>query len=174
MATTFKPLYSAASAAYTINPENVATSATFIGGVESGVYSNTSFLDEDVLVSGLWTAGTTPTTNTNAIAWCIPPLTDDTAGTRTWPDVFDGTASAETVTSAGVLATIGQIIGGMQIDSTTSNRSYWSAPTSIAERFGGAVPPSHVLFVAHNSGVNSNTTAANHAWHALRVQRQGV
>lgn len=174
MATTFKPLYAAGSAAYTISPENVASSSTFTAGVESGVYSNTSNLDEDVLVSGLWTAGTTPTNNTTVQCWCVPPLTDDLAGTRTWPDVFDGTASAETVTSAGVLATLGQVVGAMQIDSTTSNRGYWSAPASIAERFGRIVPPSHVLYVSHNTGVNSNTTAGNHAWYALRVQRQGV
>lgn len=174
MSTTFKPLYSAGSAAYTISPENIATSATFVAGVESSVYSNTSHLDEDVLVSGLWTSGTTPTANTTVQCWCVPPLSDDTAGTRVWPDVFDGTANAETVTSAGVLATLGQIVGAMQVDSATSNRGYWSAPTSIAERFGWVLPPSHVLFVAHNTAVNSNATTGNHAWYALRIQRQGV
>lgn len=174
MATTYKPVYVAGSTAYTISPENVATSSTFTGGVESGSVSNISNLDLDYLVSGLWTAGTTPTANTSVQAWAVPPLSDDLSATVTWPDVFDGTASAETVTSAGVLTTLGQVVGGMNVDSATSNRAYYSVPTSLAQRFGWVLPPRHVLFVAHNSGVNSNTTTANHAWYYLRIQTQGV
>lgn len=174
MATTFKPLYSAGSTAYSISPENVASNSTFIAGVQSASVSNISNLDEDLLISGLWTSGTTPTGNTMALCWAVTPLSDNLTGTLIWPDAFGATSAARSVTSAGILATLGQVVGSMQVDSTTTARGYWSTPTSLAERFGWVPPPTHVIYVAHNSGVNSNTTTANHAWYYLRVQRQGV
>lgn len=173
MSTTYKPLYAATGTAYTISPDNVASSSTFVAGVESGAYSNTSNLYSDVIVSGLWTCGTTPTTNTSANVYVVPAHTDNIAGTVTWPDVFDGTASAETVTSAGVLAGLAYAAGSVYVDSTTSNRAYYFRQFSIRTLLG-FMPTNHVLFVAHNSGVNSNTTAGNHAWYPTGVNDQSV
>lgn len=153
-----------ASSTITIAPENVASSATFVAGVESGAYDNTSNKDVDVLIGGTWTVGTTPTINTQVLIYVIAARDD----TPTWPDVFDGTSSAETATSAGVLAGFGRLAAVLTVDATTSNRVY-DCLFSVAQLFGGVLPPKFVLFITHNTGVNSNSTAGNHVWKATGI-----
>jgi hypothetical protein len=162
--------YPAGTSAITISPENVATSSTFVGGVESDSISNVSNLDLDHQICGRWTCGTTPTVNTQVQIWVVPCLEDDLSSTVTWPDVFDGTASAETVTSAGILQGLGRLLGVLSVDTTTSNREYQLAKTSVAALFGGFLPTRYVLFITHNTGVNSNSTAGNHEWTIQRVR----
>jgi hypothetical protein len=58
---------------------------------------NTTELAFDFYVSGKITVGTTPTINTEIRLYLVGSY-DGT----TWPDVFDGTPSAETVTTAGL------------------------------------------------------------------------
>lgn len=154
-----------ASSTITINPENVASSSTFVAGVESDVYDNTTNKDVDVLIAGTWTCGTTPTANTQVLIYVVA-VRDDTP---TYPDVFDGTHSAETVTSFGVGQGFMKLGGVLNVDSTTSNRAYDCAPFSVAQLFGGVCPSKFVLFVTHNTGVNSNSTAGNHVWKATGI-----
>src|SRR5215831_17971390 len=101
----------------TINPENVATSSTFVAGVESDAVSNITNLDVDHLITGTWTCGTTPTVNTQVQIWVVAPMQDNLGGTVAWPDVFDGTHSAETVTSAGILQGCARLAGVLNVDS---------------------------------------------------------
>lgn len=150
----------AASATITIAPENVASSSSWTAGVESGVVDNSTNKYVDALVSGVWTCGTTPTANTTVNIYAYAQQDD----TPTYQDVFDGTSSAETVTSAGVLAGVLRLLGVLTVDATTSNRAYALAPTSVAQAFGGVLPQRWGLFIAHNTGVNSNSTAGNHVW----------
>lgn len=154
-----------ASSTITIAPENVASSSTFLAGVESAVYDNTSNKDVDVLIAGTWTAGTTPTANTQVLVYVFS-VRDDAP---TYPDVFDGTSSAETITSAGVGRGFLRLGGTADVDSTTSNRAYDIGPFSVAALFGGTLPPKFCLFITHNTGVNSNSTAGNHVWKATGV-----
>lgn len=147
-------------AAITIAPENVASSSSFVAGVESDAVSNATNKYVDALVSGFWTCGTTPTANTQVNIYVYAQHDD----TPTYQDVFDGTSSAETVTSAGVLSGVVKLLGTLTVDATTSNRAYYLAPTSVAARFGGVLPKRWGLFIAHNTGVNSNSTAGNHGW----------
>lgn len=172
MSTTFKPLL-AASAAITISPENVASSTGRLAGVESDVISNISNLFDDVLVSGQWTAGTSPTVGTQVDVWVYAPQSDDLSSTVTYPDVFDGSASAETVTSANVRNAGLRLLASIVIDAT-SNRVYNLAPTSIAALYGGNMPTRWGLFISHDTGVNSNSTAGNHIWKYVGIQYQGV
>ena len=155
-----------ASTTITIAPQNVASSTTFVAGVESDVYDNTTNKDVDVLIGGVWTAGTTPTANTQVRIYVVAARDD----TPTWPDVFDGTSSAETVTAAGVLNGAAKLAAVLDVDTNTSNRAYECAAFSVAQLFGGALPPKFVLFIAHNTAVNSNTTAGNHVWKATGVR----
>lgn len=150
----------ASYATFTISPENVASSSSWTAGVESTAIDNSTNLYVDALVAGMWTCGTTPTANTEVRVYVYAQQDD----TPTYQDVFDGTGSAETVTSAGVLSGVVKLLGTMYVDATTSNRVYYLAPTSVAERFGGVLPKRWGLFIAHNTGVNSNTTAGNHVW----------
>lgn len=167
---TIKVSYPAGTQTITIAPENVATSSTFVAGVESDAVSNISNLDVDHLVSGRWTCGTTPTANTQVQIWVVAPIADDLSSTTTWPDVFDGTSSAETATSAGVLQACGRLGAVINVDSNTSDRKYDVAPFSVASLFGGQLPPRYAIFITHNTGVNSNSTAGNHLWRYQRVQ----
>lgn len=135
---------------------SLGSSATFVAGYESAVIDNSSNLDDNIIVSGHYTVGTTPTINTQILGWIIP-WEDDTP---TWPDVFDGTESAETVTSAGVLSGFGYSAFTLNVDATTSNRVY--AFNFSILRICGFVPKKSVLFSAHNTGVNFNSTGGNH------------
>lgn len=144
----------------TISPENVASSSDFTAGVESAAIDNSTDKFVDVLVSGTWTSGTTPTAGTQVNAFVYAQQDD----TPTYPDVLDGTASAETMTSAGVMSGALKFLGSLNITTNTSNRAYYLAPTSVAQLFGGIMPKRWGLFISHNTGVNSNSTAGNHAW----------
>jgi hypothetical protein len=149
----------AASATITVAPENVASSSTFVAGVESGVIDNTSNKYVDAMVGGTWTCGTTPTINTQVLIY-VGSVRDDTP---TYPDVFDGTSSAETLTSAGVGSGFLKLAAVLTVDATTSNRVY-DCVFSVAQLFGGVMPLKWFLFITHNTAVNSNSTSGNHVW----------
>ena len=150
----------ATPATITISPENVASSSTWTAGVESTAIDNSTNLYVDALVSGKWTCGTTPTANTTVGVYVYAQHDD----TPTYQDVLDGTSSAETVTSAGELSGVVRLLGTLNVDAATSNVTYFLAPTSVAQCFGGILPKRWGLFISHNTGVNSNTTAVNHEW----------
>lgn len=172
MSTTYKPLYTA-TATITIAPQNIASSATFVAGVESDVISNISNLYDDVIISGLWTCGTTPTANTVVQIYVYTPRTDDLSSSVTYPDVIDGTSSAETFTSVGVLSGALWFLGSLLVDTNTSDRAYYLRGTSLFDAIG-FMPTRWGLFVTHNSGVNSNTTAGNHVWSYSPQNMQSV
>jgi hypothetical protein len=171
----FKVKYPASNAdttAITISLASLASSSSLLAGQEATAVVNTTNLDEDHLVGGVITVGTTPTTNTRIEIWAVMPR-KIASGTATWPDVFDGTDSAETITAAGIKAAICRLLGTILVDSTTSNRAYDFAPASIRDAFG-EMPPTYTIFVTHNTGVNLNSTAGNHEIHYHRVQSQSV
>jgi len=153
-----------ASSTITIAPQNIATSSTFVAGVESDVYDNTSNKDQDVIIGGTWTCGTTPSSNSQCLIY-VGAIRDDAP---TYPDVFDGTSSAETLTSAGVGRGFLKLGATIDIDSSNSNVAY-PVLFTVAQLFGGICPPKFFLFITHNSGVNSNSTAGNHVWKATGV-----
>ncbi len=148
----------AASSALTISPASLATSSTWLAGVESDAVDNTSNKYLDYLLAGKLTVGTSPTANTEIRAYVVALIEDST-----WPDVFDGTSSAETVTSAGVGSGFLKLASVMTVDATTSDRTYYFGPMSVASLFGGACPKKWVAFVTHNTGVNLNSTGGNQA-----------
>lgn len=142
----------------TISPASLATSSDFTAGRESTAVDNSTDKYVDVLVSGKVTVGTTPTANTTINVYVYAQHDD----TPTYQDVFDGTDSAETVTSSGVLNGVVRLLGVLTVSATTSDRTYFLAPTSVAQIFGGIMPKRWGLFVSHNTGVNLNATAGNH------------
>lgn len=148
----------AASSAVTISLASLATSATWVAGRESSEVDNTTNKYLDYLLAGKVRVGTTPTASTEIRVYVVG-LLDDT----TWPDVFDGTDSAETVTSEGVRDGFAKLAAVMRVDATTSDRDYPFGPVSVAALFGGACPKKFVVFVTHNTAVNLNATAGNHS-----------
>lgn len=157
MASPVKVAY-AASTSLTITLAGLATSSTLLTGRSSILVDNTSNLYIDYLVGGQITVGTTPTINTQINVWAIGELND----TPTWPDGFDGTDSGKSVTSTGVGYGYLKSVQQLSVDSTTSNRAYPFGPVSLKQLYGGSLPAKFLLFVAHNTGVNLNSTGGNH------------
>lgn len=156
-----------ATATLTIAPQNIATSSTFVAGVESDAFSTTA---TDYEITGTWMSGTTPTANTQVQLYAVFPVTDDAAGSVTWPDVFDGTSSAETATSVGVLLSFAVLIATVFVDTNTSARAYPFRCASLAYACGGRIKMSKcVFFLTHNTGVNSDTTAGNFKLYATAI-----
>lgn len=151
------------SSAVTIDPSSLATSGTLTAGRESTAIDNTSNLYIDYLLAGKITTGSSPTADTR-IQICVVGIMEDS----TWPDVFDGTDSAETVTNAGIKNSICRIAADILVDAT-SNQAYPFGPISVAALFSGTLPKKFVVFVTHNTNVNLNATAGNHTIYVTPV-----
>ena len=139
-----------------ISIASLASDTNLLAGVESAAVDNTVDGRRDFWVSGKITTGTSPTASRQIEVWAIGSI-DGT----TWPDVFDGTGSAETISLAGVKASICRFVANMATTST-SDEDYYFGPVLMSSVFGGDIPPKFVLFVTHNTAVNLNATAGNH------------
>lgn len=146
------------STALTNAVASLASSSNWLAGYESDVVDNTTNKYLDYSFEGKVTVGTTPTASTEIRIYVVASF-DGT----TWPDVFDGTTSAETVTSAGVGSGFLKLAAVLLCDSTTSDRAYWYS-FSVASLFGGICPAKFLLFTTHNTGVNLNATGGNHTF----------
>lgn len=144
----------------TCSVASVASSSTWVAGQESNEIDNTSNKYDDALVQGKITVGTTPTASTLILVYVWG---SDTSAATTNLDTIDGVDSTETLTSAGVRDGFLKLAAQINVDATTSNRSYWFGPFSVAELFG-QVPRFWGLFVTHNTGANLNSTAGNHSF----------
>lgn len=147
----------AATASNTITLASLATSSTLVAGQEGSSVSNSSNLYLDYFLSGQITTGTSPTVSTYIETWVIAALDD----TPTWPDVFDGTDSAETVTTRNQLFSYGAPVN-TSIVTATSDVKYPFHGVSLASLFGGLCPRNFVPFVVHSTAVNLNSTSGNH------------
>lgn len=161
---------STSSVAVTITLASLGSGAqgVFTSGRESTAISNETNLDLDHILSGRITTGTSPTASRSINVYVAAPVSMS-SGTPTWPDVLDGTDSAETFTSANVMNGIVKLAASMTTDST-SDRTYSFSGVSVASLFGGVLPPEYVVYVAHDSGVNLNATGSNHEISYFRVQ----
>lgn len=158
--------------AVSITLASLATDANKLTGREATAVDNRTNLDLDHLVGGWIKLGTSPTASKTVEVWAIAPL-KGASGTFTWPDVFDGTDSAETITSANVKAAgFLRLVASMTTDATTGLVLPFG-PVSIKSLFG-SMPPLWTLFLTHDSGVNFDSTEGNHYIGYHRVQAQSV
>lgn len=175
MATDIKVKYpSTSSVDLTITLASLATgsSGVFTAGQESTAVDNTSNLDLDHLLSGKITTGTTPTVSRSINVYAYANLSS-ASGTPAYPDVLDGSDSAETFTSANVMNSAVKFVASITVDAT-SDRAYYFGPVSIASLFGGVLPKFWGVYVAHDTAVNLNATAGNHKLSYERIQSQTV
>ena len=156
-----KASYPAASDV-TITLASLASDTNLLAGRESTAVDNSSNLYLDYLISGKITTGTSPT------AASIQVWTVGSWDGTTWPDVFDGTSSAETITSADIKNALCKSVAILPTNNT-SDRTYSFTGVSMKTVFGGVLPSQYVLFVVHNTGVALNGTAGNH-----ELRYQGV
>jgi hypothetical protein len=134
---------------------SLASDTNLLAGYESAIIDNTSDGFEDIILSGKVTAGTSPTASRQIEVWAVAW---DSNG---WPDVFDGTTSAETITSADIKNALCKPVAVMSTNNT-SDRPYFFTGVSAKRVFDGVLPSKFVLFTVHNTGVNLNATAGNH------------
>jgi hypothetical protein len=136
-----------------------------LAGIESSVIDNTTDGFDDILLSGKTTTGTSPTAARQIEVWAVAW---DGAN---WPDVFDGTTSAETITSSDIKNAICKPVAILATNNT-SDRTYHYSGVSARAVFGGELPSKFVLFQVHNTGANLNATAANHEHSYMGVYNQ--
>jgi len=153
--TDYLPTYRA-SASVTNAIEGLATSSTLLAGYESATVDLSSTKSIDLWLSGVTTVGTTPTANTRIEHHVVSEIADGV-----WPDVFDGSTGAETITSQGIKDTTCKRLVSLNVDANTSNRAYPYTKRSVAVLFGLFVPSKFVVFTTHNTAVNLNATGSN-------------
>jgi len=146
----------ASSSNISISLASLASDTNLLAGVESAAIDNIVDGRRDFWISGRVTTGTSPTASRQIEVWAVGSI-DGTL----WPDVFDGTGSAETISLAGVKASICRFVANMATTST-SDEDYYFGPVLLSSVFGGDIPPKFVIFVTHNTAVNLNGAAGNH------------
>ena len=141
----------------TMDLSALASSATWVAGVESNEIDNTSNKYIDAIVQGAFIVGTTPTVNTflNVYVWG----SDISLATRAI-GALDGTSSGETITTT-VAAVSLALAHQSSILVNTSDTTYITKPFSVAQLFGGIMPKFWGLFVAHNMTAALKTDAGN-------------
>lgn len=140
-----KLVYAASANEATLTALNsLASSSTWLVGWESTAIDNTANLYEDYRVTAKITAGTTLTIG--ELRLYLVGILDDTP---TFPDVFDGTASTETVTTAGIRDAICKLGASTATTATNSVVYYLDCP-SVAQVFGGYLPKKFVVFITHS------------------------
>lgn len=173
MATAVKISYPVASAntvAITCSVASLASSTSWAGQASTAV-DNTTNNDLDHLVSGSIKLGTSPTGGQVSVYAYAP--TKIASGTPTYPDSITGTDAAKTMTSANVAnASLAWLWTG-NVDAVTG-RVLDMPPRSVAQAFGGTLPPFWGLFVTQSSGAALDSTAGNHFFHYARIQAQTV
>ena len=138
----------------TITLASLAYDGNLLQGRESAAITNSSgYLD--YLISGKITNGTSPGAGAIEV-WAVGSV-DGT----TWPDVFDGTDSAEIVSSTSVKNEVCKLVSSIA-NYNISNYAQYFGPVSLASIFGGTLPKAFVIFVINGSGVALNATASNH------------
>lgn len=139
----------------------LASSPSFSAGRESTQIDNTSDLYVDAIVFGEVTVGTTPTADTSIIVYVWgSDRSLQTAGNEI--DALDGTDSDETLANTGILNAAFHVGATIAVLHTTSDVTYHIKPFSVADLFGGVMPPYWGLYVAHNTGTALNSTSTNH------------
>lgn len=158
---TITPSYAAkATITCAVHTTPLASSASFVVGRESTEIDNSTNKYVDALVEGKVTVGSTITANTNIQIWVYASF--HTVMSTVAIDTLDGTDSDETIVSAGVRGSGMRLGANIDVDTTTANQTYWFAPFSVAQLFGGNMPEQWGIFVTHNTGSALNSTSGNH------------
>jgi hypothetical protein len=144
---TVQPVYGAFTALTFTSLNSLGSSSTFVAGAQpTAPTSNNTSLYDDAVCTGQILVGTSPTSGTQIYIYAFAALD----ATPTWPDVFGGTDSAQTITSVGVGQGFLKLGAALNVDSTTTNRAYPFYFT-IAQLFG-YMPRDVGFFVTHNTG----------------------
>jgi hypothetical protein len=149
--TTATPLYGTPTA-MTMTLASLASDTNLVAGRESTAIDNGSIDAIDILIGGKVTTGTTPTTARQIEVWVYAS--------------YDGTEYSGTATGSDANLTPGEktCMRLLTVIPTvaTSDKAYKWGPFSVAQAFGGSVPPKVGVYIVHNTAVNLNSTGGNH------------
>lgn len=148
-----KKLTYAASAAQTqTNLDGLAASATHVAGWEGTAIDNSSNLYLDYIINVKIQVESSGLTAGEIRLYLVAELED-----ASWPDVFDGTESTETVTSVAIRDAICRL-AAVTATSTDASRVYYLNCPSVATVFGGVVPRKFVPFITQSTVAALETT----------------
>lgn len=152
---TTKVAYGASSLLTFTSLSALAASATWVAGAESSVVDNSSALNIDYLLAGNFKTGAANAKIGKLEVWVVS-LLDDT----NYPDVFDGTDSAETWSSVDAKNSGAKLAAVINASVATNDAVYPMAPVSVAALFGGICPRKFCVFVTHDLQTSTNALAA--------------
>ena len=147
-----KVAYGASSALTQVNLDALASSATWVAGWESDAIDNSSNLYTDYIINATLTVESAGLAAGEIRMYLVAEMND-----TTWPDVFDGTESAETVTDTEIRDAICRIAAYTATDTTASRVYYLNCP-SVAAVFNGTVPRKFVIFITQSTGAALEST----------------
>lgn len=139
--------------------DSLASSATLVAGNQSPVVTNTG--DNHLLSVRLKANASAPTAG-KAEVWVIPVW--DIAGTDTYPDVFDATGGAKTVSHRNVLSQCGECVQTFET-TADANRVYETSGIDLESIFG-TCPEKYVVFTVHSmvTALNATASAGGQVW----------
>jgi len=138
---------------------SLPTSATLITGRQTAVIDNSSNQYIDMQLMGQIMTGTSPTVNTTIalFAWSVIKRV---AGASTYPRAGTTQLTATEAARTWVLDQLPPLIWSTNVNAT-SDTSYPINVRSVAQIFGGVLPQFFGFYLAHSTGVDLNSTAAN-------------
>jgi hypothetical protein len=145
----------------------LASDTNLLAGRESDQIDNTSDLDIDHLITGVITmSSTTPTAGRVVQVWAYS-FEQLLINFGFAPSPFTGADSNRSAPSANWRDSALRLLW-MTVTDAAANRNYYMPATSIAQAFGGTMPPMYGLWVVQSSG----QTLAGGSLFATRVQAQ--
>lgn len=140
-----KAAYAASSDLTVTNLAGLAASSTWVAGWESDAIDNTTNLYLDYAIEAEITVESTGLTAGEIRLYIVPLITDGN-----WPDVFDGTESAETITDTEMRDAICHL-AAFTVTDTGGSDVYNISCHSVAAVCGGNIPAKFVIFITQST-----------------------
>lgn len=150
-----KIAYAASSNLTVTNLNSLAASQTLVAGWESALIDNTTNLYTDYALTAKITTGAS-NLQSGEIRMYVVAMLDDS----TWPDVFDGTESTETITDAEIRDGFAVLAKVVSTDAGASD-VYYLHCGSVASLFGGRCPAKFAVFITHSAHTTTNAIASS-------------
>ena len=147
-----KLTYAASSALTQTNLDGIASSSTWVAGWESGAIDNSSNLYIDYIINAKIQVESAGLSAGEIRMYLVAELEDSS-----WPDVFDGTESTETITDTEIRDAICRLAARTVTDTNASRTYYLNCP-SAAYVFNGTLPRKFVIFITQSTGTTLETT----------------
>jgi hypothetical protein len=147
-----------ASTAFTVtNLQGLASDTNHLGCWESNAVDNTSNLYTDYLIAGKIQVESSGLAAGEIRVYIVAVMEDST-----WPDVFDGTESTETMTDTEIRDGYAKL-GAVLVTDTGASDVYYFGPFSVASLFGGVCPSKFVVVITQSTGQPTETTGSPNA-----------